>query len=343
MGRKAAAVICGMFVAASAAGCGVYVTADDVWCEASENSGASAGTYSTSGEMEGMAVQAGGTSGEMEGMAVQAGGTSGEMEGAAYALESIAVEGDGGGASAARYGAAYVSGISTKAERKQRSKTFQPYSQYGMVYDEGKDELQYNGKAVRWFEDYYQLSEEESCGLDFFNEKGVVDVHAVRDFSKPVTNWDGSIDPAGELVGLEPFSEKEFAARDIEAIKNPPVPVCYAAEDGVGLDKAEQERIAAEYEPFGVTYDAKKDQWYFKGEKVRYFHDILTSNGESLSSGKFSGSMRTLGSGEGTVDIETVRDFQKPDAEGNGTLTGVKEISQEEYGKRKAEAYFTEE
>ncbi len=57
MGRKAAAVICGMFVAASAAGCGVYVTADDVWCEASENSGASAGTYSTSGEMEGMAVQ----------------------------------------------------------------------------------------------------------------------------------------------------------------------------------------------------------------------------------------------------------------------------------------------
>lgn len=330
MGRKIAAVICGMFVAASAAGCGVYVTADDVWCEASEDSGDSAGTYSTSGELEGMAVQ------------VQAGGTSGELEGAAYALESIAVEGDGGGDSAARYGAAYVSGISTKAERKQRSKTFQPYSQYGMVYDEGKDELRYHGKAVRWFEDYYQLSEEESCGLDFFNENGVVDVHAVRDFSKPVTNGDGSIDPAGELVGLEPFSEKEFAARDIEAIKNPPVPVCYAAEGGVGLDKAEQERIAAEYEPFGVTYDAKKDQWYFKGEKVRYFHDILTSNGESLSSGKFSGSMRSM-NGEGTVDIETVRDFQKPDAEGNGTLTGVKEISQEEYGKRKAEAYFTEE
>lgn len=210
MGRKAAAVICGMFVAASAAGCGVYVTADDVWCEASEDSGDSAGTYSTSGELEGMAVQ------------VQAGGTSGELEGAAYALESIAVEGDGGGASAARYGAAYVSGISTKAERKQRSKTFQPYSQYGMVYDEGKDELQYNGKAVRWFEDYYQLSEEESCGLDFFNEKGVVDVHAVRDFSKPVTNWDGSIDPAGELVGLEPFSEKEFAAGTLKQSRTRP-------------------------------------------------------------------------------------------------------------------------
>ena len=36
--------------------------------------------------------------------------------------------------------------------------------------------------------------------------------------------------------------------------------------------------MAEEYEAFGLTYDVKKDQWYFNGEKVRYFQDVLTSN-----------------------------------------------------------------
>ena len=58
--------------------------------------------------------------------------------------------------------------------------------------------------------------------------------------------------------------------------------------------------------------------------------DILTSNGEDLSSGKFHGSIRTL-NGNGTVDIYTVRDFDKLNSEGNGTLIDVKAYSQEEF------------
>ena len=73
------------------------------------------------------------------------------------------------------------------------------------------------------------------------------------------------------------------------------------------------------------------DQWYFNGEEVRYFRDVLTSNGESLTSGKFRGEMRMLGSGVGTIDIYTVRDYGHLNSEHHGTLTGIEKYSQEEF------------
>ena len=96
-------------------------------------------------------------------------------------------------------------------------------------------------------------------------------------------------------------------------------------------DDSETAKLVAEYEAFGVTYDAEKDQWYFNGEEVRYFRDVLTSNGESLTSGKFQGEMRTLGSGVGTIDIYTVRDYGHLNSEHHGTLTGIEKYSQEEF------------
>lgn len=205
---------------------------------------------------------------------------------------------------------------------------FKPYEQFGLIYDSGKKELQYQGKTVRWFEDYYTTSDGAQAGNDFFNENGVVDVYAVRDFTGIVRSEDGSFDPSGKLVGVREFSEAEFAARDIEAIKNPPSSAAIA---GDPPSEKELEERAKEYEPFGVTYDIKNDQWYFNGEKVRFFRDVLTSNGEGLTSGRFKGAIRTLGSADGTVDIYTVRDFAHPDASGNGTLTGIEKYSQAEF------------
>ena len=135
-------------------------------------------------------------------------------------------------------------------------------------------------------------------------------------------------DPSGKLVGVKEFSEAEFAARDIEAIKNPPSNVALT---GYPPSEKELEERAKEYEAFGVTYDIKNDQWYFNGEKVRFFRDVRTSNGEDLTGGKFKGAIRTLGSADGTVDIYTVRDFARPDASGNGTLTGIEKYSQAEF------------
>lgn len=219
-------------------------------------------------------------------------------------------------------------GGDAKADGNAYAEQFKIYEQFGMVYDTEKNGLYYNGKAVRWFEDYYPLEDSSQAGRDYFNEKGVVDVYAVRDLSGIVRAEDGSFDPSGILTGLEEFSEEEFATRNIDAIRNP-API--TAVSGAPVSEKELQEMIEEYGKFGVTYDATDGQWYFNGEKVRYFWDILTSNGESLGGGKFNGAIRTLGNGNGTVDIYTVRDYQNLNDFGNGTLTGIEKYSQEEF------------
>ena len=200
---------------------------------------------------------------------------------------------------------------------------FRIYEPFGMTYDAYRNELYYNGKSVRWFEDYYPVGEDPQAqaGRDFFNESGVVDVYAVRDFGSFVRAADGSYDPSGKLVGLQEFTEEEFAARDIEALKNPPKEITAAT--GPAPSAEEMQEMAKEYESFGLTYDAKADQWYLGGEKVRYFQDILTSNGESLNSGRFKGAMRSFASEDGTVDVYMIRDYARVNALGYGTLIGL--------------------
>lgn len=80
-----------------------------------------------------------------------------------------------------------------------------------------------------------------------------------------------------------------------------------------------------------MTYDADNDQLFFNGEKVRYFQDVLTSNGEDLTSGKFKGEMRTLESETGTIDIYSIRDYSRLDSEKHGTLIGIEKFTQEEF------------
>ncbi len=205
---------------------------------------------------------------------------------------------------------------------------FKPYEQFGMTYDAEKRELEYNGKLVRWFEDYYTIPEGGQAGRDFFNENGVVDVYEVRDLNSFIRSDDDSFDSSGKLMGLKEFSEEEFAARNIESIKNP---IPSSAIAGEPISTKELEEIAKEYAAFGVTYEAKENQWYLGDEKVRFCRDILTSNGESLTGGKFKGAMRTFESTDGTIDIYTVRDFANPTDLGYGTLTGIEKYSQKEF------------
>lgn len=208
---------------------------------------------------------------------------------------------------------------------------FRPYEPFGLIYDSGRKALLYQGKPVRWFEDSYAVEEGLWADNDFFDENGEIDVYAVRDFTGIVRAEDGSYDPAGKLIGVQAFTAEEFAARDIEAIRNPPPAVALAGDPPAA---GALEEMAKEYEAFGVSYDAKNDQWYFQGEKVRFFLDVLTSNGESLSGGNFKGAIRTSGSAAGTVDIYTIRDFARPNADGNGTLTDIEKYSQAEFDER---------
>ena len=216
---------------------------------------------------------------------------------------------------------------------KIREENLKSYEEFGMTYDPARDELWYQGKLVRWFEDYYPVDGkggEEKAGMDLFNENGVTDVYAVRDFGHIDRHADGSFDPSGTLVALKEFTQEEFAARDIDAIKNPPVTEAVASE-GEPMSPEEAQAMAEDYAPFGVDYDAKAGQWYFKGEKVRYFLDILSSNGESMTGGKFQGVIRSFWNDDGTVDIYAVRDAGRQDKEGTGLLTAVEAYSQKEF------------
>lgn len=209
-----------------------------------------------------------------------------------------------------------------------RGEQFKPYKPFGLTYDAGKNELRYNGKLVRWFEDHYTIADGLQAGQDFFDANGVVDVYAVRDFTGIARFEDGSFDPGGTLVGLKEFSQAEFDARDLDALQNPPPAMAFA---GGPPSAGELAAMAKEYAAFGVTYDAKNDQWYFEGEKVRFFRDVLVSNGESLTGGHFKGTLRTLGSADGTIDLYTVRDFSRIGADGYGTLTSIERCSQAEF------------
>ena len=69
-------------------------------------------------------------------------------------------------------------------------------------------------------------------------------------------------------------------------------------------------------------------------DAVRFLWDILTSNGEEPTGGNFHGTIRSLESQTGTIDIYTIRDFSNPDAAGNGTLTGIGKFSPAEFDQR---------
>lgn len=221
---------------------------------------------------------------------------------------------------------AAFSGDSGREQEVLYAERFQPYEPYGLLYDAEKNELRFNGELVRWFEDYYPLSEDGGqAGNDFFNPDGVVDVYAVRDLSSPARSADGSYDPSGTLTGVEAFSEAEFAARNIEALQNSPQTT--ASTGGAAWSEEELKAIAEEYAPFGVTYDFGENQWYWNGEAVGYLRDVLVSNGKSPTGGSFHGTIRTLASHRGgTISIETIRDFAHPNSLGYGTLTGVQTI-----------------
>ncbi len=242
---------------------------------------------------------------------------------------------------------------------ESKAAIYAAYEQYGLTYNKSTDQLFYNGELVRYFEDWYPVGDGGSAGRDYLNENGTIDVHGVRDLSQLTHKSDGSFDPSGKLIGVEAYSQAEFEARDIEELKNPPMQATsvnassaggdsstaqessddsfsgytYAVEFGTVLTPDEYAELYAVYEPFGLTYDKDTACFYYNGKLVRQFVDILMSNGESLSGGKFKGSMRQIinPDGKGEVDVYTVRDYEKLDSDGNGTLTDIKACSQEEF------------
>lgn len=198
---------------------------------------------------------------------------------------------------------------------------FKPYAEFGLRYDAASNTLYYQGRRVRIFEDSYPLEDQAYAALEHVDDQGTVDVKTTRDLSLKVYNADGSYDPSGTLTGLYVLPDAEFAARDLRDWTEPKR--LSTAVEGVEMTPAEKEALYAPYAAFGLDYNAKADTLTYQGKRVRNFMDIKQSNGEALNSGHFKGVMTCIGGEDGEIDVETIRDFTKPDADGNGTLIGI--------------------
>lgn len=217
----------------------------------------------------------------------------------------------------------------------QTIESYGEYEPYGLEF-RAADELYYNGQLVRYFEDHYPVGESGTAGRDHYNKNGVIDVYAVRDFSGITPGEDRSFDPSGLLTGLRLASQQEFNALDTAWLENPET-AAYAAESAA-VSPDEMANLYAVYEPFGMTYDKTTDKLTYNGQSVRYFCDIMKVTGGDPESGSFSGTMRMGTFDEkGTVDVYTVRDASRSDADGYGMLTGLAPYSQDDFDERTAE------
>ena len=222
---------------------------------------------------------------------------------------------------------------------KQYANRFDKYEEYGLTYDKDTDSLYFNGELVRYFEDFVPVDVGENnnacTGIDYFNENGTIDVHAVRDLStKAISNDDDSYDVyelGRKLVGVEPYSQAEFDARDIDKIKNPPqmaVTVNNSVEvqsdapqffrtTKFTLSDESKEAFNKLYAEFGLTYD-DGDVFRYDGKTVRRFCD---------EQGAYEFVMEVANDYEISVDLTAVRDA-------GGKLTGMLAAGKEEFDER---------
>lgn len=197
------------------------------------------------------------------------------------------------------------------------------YAKYGLSYDAAKGILYYQGRQVRVFEDSYFIDSNSCCVSEHFDRAGVVDVKALRDLSLIGYNDDGSYDPSGMLTGLRALTDAEFTARDLTEWINPPRQITAEASSGDPMTPAEKQALYAPYAAHGLSYDMQTDTFSYQGQLVRRFLDVKQSNGESFSGGRFKGVMTSISNDYGDVDVTILRDYAKPDAEGNGAITGI--------------------
>ena len=226
---------------------------------------------------------------------------------------------------------------SALAEDEFSPEAFSVYAPFGLSCDSVGEALYYRGRRVRIFEDVVQgdaLQEEAGLcyALEHVDSEGAVDVRTVRD-------------EAGTLLRLEQLSEAEFQSRDLKDWTEPEIGVtaaegnvwtAYAAVEADAAMKgmtaktscaewtqADKQAFFAEYAPFGLTYDPQTDVLNYMGRAVRNFMDVRSSNGAALTGGSFRGSITQISNGDGEVDVETIRDYTRPNASGEGTLTGI--------------------
>lgn len=198
---------------------------------------------------------------------------------------------------------------------------FAPYAEYGLRCDPESRTLRVQGQRVRSFTDAYSVSGGVCTIIEFTDEQGTIDLQTERDRTRLIRHADGSLSPEGRPTGIRVLTKEESAARS----QGGSTPQMTATSEGE-MTAWEKQAFFAPYAAFGLRYDAASDEMVFQGQRVHRFLDIRQSNGEPLGSGRFHGSMTSIvccDDDRGEVDVEVIRDYANPDANGDGALIGM--------------------
>lgn len=224
-------------------------------------------------------------------------------------------------------------GTTDVASAEYTAPDYSKYKPFGVTYDATVDRLYYEGQLIRCFDDEYPIGDAGTAGISHFTAEGVIDVHTVRELSQLVRNADGSYDPSGVLVGVKPYSQAEFEARrlDTQRYDGSTTAINATAYESTPISPDELAKEYSVYEPFGITYDMQNDLLYYRGKLIYYFLDVMSSNGEDFSGGKFQGAMRSKIQEYGGISVQVIRDYNEPDADGFGKIVGIEAIVEEQY------------
>lgn len=152
-----------------------------------------------------------------------------------------------------------------------RGEILETYGPFGISFGEG-GEMLFEGEPVRYFWDGAETEQGRSVCCEYASESGTVDIRAVRTV---MDNGDGSVNPIGELTGIERYEESDFYALTHPATE------AVAAGDG---DPGGQTfaGIFERFAVFGVACEAAEGSLvnvFYNGVPVRRFVDERPDGG----------------------------------------------------------------
>lgn len=201
------------------------------------------------------------------------------------------------------------------------ARRFEPYAAYGLRCDPGSRMLMYQGQRVRSFTDAYSMSGGVCTIIEYTDEQGTIDLRTERDQTRLIRHADGSLSPEGLLIGIRMLTEEESAERS----KGEQMPQMTAASEGE-MTAAEKQPSSRPTRHLDCATMRRAMRWSFRDSVCAGFWTFARAMANPLDSGRFHGSMTSMvccDDDQGEVDVEVIRDYTKPDANGDGALIGM--------------------
>lgn len=178
------------------------------------------------------------------------------------------------------------------------------YEPFGLVLNEEEGEYYYEGKPVRYFEDFYTNNDGVKVGSNYINGIGEVDLYTVCDAD-------------GTILDIVLYSQEAYDERS-DTMNSPISQYRGQTTFPSSFTVMTWEARNAVYEPyieFGLIYDQRTDSLYYNGELVRYFEDDIMIYDQTTN--EASGTLITHypipKDNGGTIDVYAIRSDDKKD------------------------------